>query len=66
LPGHSVVFLKSLCPPSVVRVGNSFLRSVTNFFSAISWLGEGFPPSVAAHKTCNEFGACLANHCRIF
>ena len=22
--------------------------------------------SVSAHKTCNEFGACLANHCRIF
>jgi hypothetical protein len=22
--------------------------------------------SVVAHKTCNEFGACLANHWRIF
>jgi hypothetical protein len=22
--------------------------------------------SVSAHNSCNEFGACLANHCRIF
>ena len=28
--------------------------------------GAGVGASVSAHKTCNEFGACLANHCRIF
>src|SRR5512147_190990 len=24
------------------------------------------PTSVSAHNSCNEFGACLSNHCRIF
>ena len=27
---------------------------------------SGGHTSVSAHNSCNEFGACLANHCRIF
>ena len=26
----------------------------------------GIQASVSAHNSCNEFGACLSNHCRIF
>ena len=30
--------------------------------SLAAWLEAGGDPSVSAHNSCNEFGACLANH----
>ena len=45
--------------PTATHAGGIILRDPPSLISAVE---EGASASVSAHKTCNEFGACLANH----